>query len=189
MPASEIRGYPIILPASTDAGRASAIISPKSPAVDAGWLIQQALRQFSDPVFVVLDRYGRKLYVTAASATRTALLNIIGEPSQILVLKPDSGQVGNSLIWSVDVEVGSLSDAERDKIVVSAKPHRSPFAVFNALASNGFASFCWLDQVDGKIGIADFADPGAIQTALAATTPEVALEIQLGNSSDFIPLE
>lgn len=187
MPASEIRGYPIILPASTDAGRASAIISPKSPAVDAGWLIQQALRQFSDPVTVVLDRYGRKLYITADSANRTALLNIIGNPSQILVLKPDSGQIGNSLVWSVDVEVGTLADGARDSIVVASKPHRSPFAVFNSLAVNGVSSFAWLDQVDAKIGIADFADPGAIQTALAATTPEVALEIQIGNPSDFIP--
>jgi hypothetical protein len=164
---------------------ATALIVPKPPVADAGEIIQAALRNFVGPVFAVLDRYARRIYVFTDSGERATILAALAGSSQSLILAPDSGQTGNALAWHVDSEVGSLANAQRDLVITSVKPKRSAFAVLNLIASQGIASFAWIDQTSPQVGFADFADAAAVTAALEASAPDAAIELKPYTQGNF----
>ena len=173
------------LPLSGNPGAAFAIVNPTPRTVDAGELIAQGLRQFSAPVFVVLDRYQRRLYFTTDSAVRAAWIAALTGGTQRLVLRPDAGQAGNALTWTVEAQTDWAVPALVNQVTEAQKPKRSPFAVLNLIGSQSYASFAWLDQSEARVGFADYLDPDSVRAAVTAETPDAAIEIQPYQTGNF----
>lgn len=160
--------------ASTTDTDAALAVSTLRDSVAVGETLAGLLEHFTDPVFAVIDPNTGRVFATTDADDKAEFLAAVASPAYSIRLKPDTGQTGKSLTWSVDQDNSwPLRDETVDAFIDAVKPKRSVFALVNKLLTPqvGQPVFLVLDQSAGTVELRRFSDAATPSAALAAVEP------------------
>lgn len=165
---------------TNDADGALALATLRESASIGDTLIK-FLEQSEAAVYAVFDPTSGLLLASTDAADWQAYQDAIGSASYWIRLKPDAGQDGRALTWSIDAQ-GSWNDraATIDAHIDAQKPRRTVNALINRLVPQWFQTplVMLLNQAAGTIEFRSYGIAPSTELAAVAQTGEDAIALK-----------
>lgn len=150
-------------------------VSSIQRSLGIGEVLTGLLARFQEPMFAVFDPNTGRIYATDDADHAEALGDALASPDYSILLRPDAGQTGRSLAWSVETNNGWPSkDSTVDSLIDAVKPKRSVESLLNKLVTNhlNLPIVAVLNQDTGRLELRRWnTSIEAVSEALAAVTP------------------
>lgn len=140
-----------------------------------GDVLRGIMERNANAIFAIFDPNTGRVYSTDDADHKTALLAEVGSPDYSIILKPDGGQSGRALAWSVETNNGWPEKANKvDPLIDAVKPRRTVESLSNKLLTNHLSLpvFLLLNQATGRLELRYFLSGiEDISAGLAAVEP------------------